>query len=242
MIHVFKNYDALTETAASFIYEVGKRKVTEQSTFYLVLSGGKTPEAIYSRLASISVIDRAMWFGTQVFWGDERCVPPENPLSNYRMASEALLKKVPIDPLKIHRIPAEQTDLTEAIKHYEDKYPISPDLVLLGMGEDGHTASLFPDSHALNIKDRNFVLVETDAEPRHRVTMTPKAIECAEYILVIVSGKEKATALKQVFESEGYIKKTPARLMRKRTWYVDQDAARLLFDLDYLADEIIVRK
>lgn len=242
MIHVFKNYEALTETAASFIYEVGKRKVTEQGTFYLVLSGGKTPEAVYEKLASVSCIDRAMWFGTQVFWGDERCVPPEDPMSNFRMANESLLKKVPADPSKIHRIPAEQTDLTQAIKHYEDKYPISPDLVLLGMGADGHTASLFPESYALNIKDRYFVLVEADVEPRHRVTMTPKAIECSEYILVIVSGKEKAAALKKVFEYDGYIKKTPARLMRKRTWYVDQEAASLLSELDYLSDEIIIRK
>ena len=242
MIHIFSDFEKLANTAASYIAEIGRKKSVDQGMFYFVLSGGKTPEKVYRKLADQTRNDLAMWTKTMVFWGDERCVPPNDPYSNYGMANNALLNNVPILSNHIFRIEAELPDLEPVIRNYEKKFPEEPDLILLGMGSDGHIASLFPHSPSIMMKDKFFVYTEGKSEPIRRITMTPKVLESAEHVLILVSGALKAKSLINVFENEGTVGRTPARLVRHRTWYVDREAAHVLVGSGYVKDEIIERE
>jgi 6-phosphogluconolactonase len=242
MIHIFNTYDNLSGYAAETIYTTGKKAIQQQDTFHFVLSGGNTPQGVYEKLASESRTDREFWSKTHVYWGDERCVPPDDPQSNYRMANRALLFQVPIPFANIHRIEAEHSDTQKMIEEYESLFPKSPDLVLLGMGADGHTASLFPGSPALERTGQSFIKTEAAVEPKYRITMTPEAIRNAKEVIVLVSCKDKSETLVRVFQKEGSVSKTPARLARDRTWLVDIKAAEIISGLDYLEKEIRFHK
>lgn len=228
MLKVFDDIDALSRAAAERIVKAAEAAVAREGRFDLVLSGGSTPEATYWLLAGPSYRDRECWGRTHVFWGDERCVPPDHEASNYRMADEALLEGLPVPARQVYRIPAEAADLDAALRQYERVLPPMPDLLLLGMGSDGHTASLFPHSPAIDERDRRLVAVEADAAPRRRVTITPPVIGAARRRLVLVAGASKAEALTRVFAEQGDVHDTPARLARDGTWFVDAAAAARL--------------
>lgn len=234
MMRVFDELGALSEAAAAYIASYAQRCVDERGRFTWLLSGGSTPARTYQVLADDPHVQEGFWWKTHFYWGDERCVPPDSELSNHRLAREDLLDGIAAPDGQIHRMPAERPDRDAAADEYAAVLPEQPDLVLLGMGPDGHTASLFPGSPALRETKRRVVAVEAPeyAQPRWRLTITPPVLAAARKVLVLVAGKDKAEALERVFRPEGDILQTPARLVRDGMWFVDRAAAERILRLN----------
>ena len=207
-LQVFSNSQALAEAAADTIADQARRSIKARGQFYLVLAGGSTPEPTYRLLGKPPYRSQIDWSRVHVFWGDERCVPLEDEKSNYRMAWEALLAHVPIPATQIHRIPGElPAGDAAAVYQAALRAILGPnprlDLILLGMGADGHTASLFPNSPALEVEDELAVAVHApDQEVPWRVTLTLPVLNRARTVLFLVSGEEKAEALARVREGD----------------------------------------
>jgi 6-phosphogluconolactonase len=183
------------------------------------------------RLAEPPFADRVPWDRTLVFFGDERCVPPDHPESNYRMAHEVLLRHVPVPSASVHRMKGERADSDAAARDYERHLPAALDLLLLGMGEDGHTASLFPHSPALAERTRRVVPVTHPAGSSRRLTITPQVIEAADTVIVLVAGADKAATVARALEGSYVPDELPVQLARSATWFIDSAAARLLHGL-----------
>jgi len=240
-VQVFPTPAALSYGAAEKISSVLSAAHMRGGVVSLVLSGGSTPRVVYELLASQGYQKRIDWSRLHVFWGDERCVAPESPESNYRMAHQALLREVPIPPHHIHRIRGELPP-AEASRAYEvelhNVYGMAPGgiphltLVLLGIGEDGHTASLFPGSTAIGETQRLVAETFVQRLTTWRVTMTFPLLNQAELILFLVTGPTKAAIIRSVYRDERP-DLPAARIARRRgetLWYIDRDAATLLND------------
>ena len=233
---------ALAEAAAERLAGVAEEAVARAGRFTVALAGGATPKGLYALLATEPYRARVPWGQAEIFWGDERWVPPEHPESNYRMAAEALLRHVPIRPGQIHRMRGEDPDPGRAAAEYEallrETFGVAPgvpprlDLVLLGLGADGHTASLFPGSPALRETERLAVAVFVERLGARRLTLTLPVLNEAAAILFLVAGGDKAEALRAALEAAPGAEPLPAQLVRPRegtvTWLVDPAAARLL--------------
>lgn len=241
-VTVVASNEALAEAAAQAVADAAEDAVKQTGRFTLALSGGSTPRRLYARLASPPFRSRIDWARLDVFWGDERCVPPDHPDSNYRLADESLLSKVPIPPEQIHRMRGEDSDPERAALDYSQElarvFSLKPgehprlDLVLLGLGADGHTASLFPGSPALNENRR--LAVATYAEPikAYRLTLTLPVLNAAAQVIFLVSGVEKAEVLRAVLQDRPAPSR-PASLVRPERgtlWFVDRAAASRLDD------------
>ncbi|HKA16627.1 MAG TPA: 6-phosphogluconolactonase, partial [Myxococcota bacterium] len=199
--------------------------------------GGDTPRRMYERLAADTAVD---WPRVEFFWGDERPVPPDHPDSNFRMTRAALLDPLGVDPRRIHRIEAERPDLAAAARDYEGELariaggspggpPPRLDLVLLGMGADGHTASLFPYTEALSEARRWVVANDVPQHATRRITVTFPLIERARSVIVLVTGESKAAALAEVLEGALEPERLPAQRLRAyASWVVDAAAASRL--------------
>ncbi|HEX7434846.1 MAG TPA: 6-phosphogluconolactonase [Anaerolineaceae bacterium] len=236
-IEVVPDSSSLAERAADEFVRLAGEALQIGSRFTVALAGGSTPQRMYTRLAGAQVD----WRGVHVFWGDERCVPPGHADSNYRMADEALLSHVPIPRGNLHRIPGE-LPVEEAAQDYEDelrrffsnKTPRF-DLVLLGLGEDGHTASLFPGSSAILEKEQWVAAVRHSVPPPplvDRVTLTLPVLNAAAQVLFLVSGADKAERLAQVLDGPSQPDVLPAQAVKPVNgavrWLVDQAAAAKL--------------
>ena len=233
---VFPDEAALYRAAARAIKDSLAKLLQDSEIVPLVLAGGKTPASVYELLADRPLRDGLDWHRIHFFWGDERCVPPQNPESNFRMASESLLSRVPVQKRQVHRIEAELAEPAEAARRYEAQilafFPgatlPSFDLVLLGMGADGHTASLFPG--ATWDERRLVVPVYAPALKSYRISMTPRLLNAARRIVFIVAGQAKAQALRDVLS--GSDRMLPATRIRpaggRITWMVEEQAAGLL--------------
>ena len=180
---------------------------------------------MYERMALPPLAGRVAWERVAVYFGDERCVPPDDPESNYRMAHEALLQHVPIPSTSVHRMEGERTDRDAAARDYERLLPPRLDLLLLGMGEDGHTASLFPHSPALAERARRVVPVSRPAPSRPRLTITPPVIHAADTVIVVVAGAEKAATVARALEGPYVPDELPIQLALRGTWLIDHAAA-----------------
>jgi 6-phosphogluconolactonase len=203
----------------------------------LVLSGGNTPRALYARWAERFAQD-IPWTSVQVFWGDERFVPLDDPRSNFRTAREALLDHVSIPPANVHPMPTSLATPEVAAaaydatlrRHFEGDRPRF-DLLLLGLGAEGHTASLFPRSPALDETTRWVVPVTVPADPPSRLTLTPPALSAATHTYFLVTGSEKAAALDHVLKASPDVRTYPAaaigRADHELVWWVDREAAAL---------------
>ncbi len=198
----------LALAAARYVEVWTNAAVAARGAFSLVLSGGRTPVLLYTLLASAPFRDRIPWARAHLFWGDERCVPPEHPESNYGLARRTLLDHVPIPPEQVHRILGERAPEEAALAYEATLRHFFPgeseprfDLVLLGLGEDGHTASLFPGTSALWQRDRWTVALDGGPGRGWRVSLTPGAINGARKVLFLVSGRTKARSLKQVLQA-----------------------------------------
>jgi 6-phosphogluconolactonase len=240
---VLPTADALMHAAAELWVAAAASAIGASGRFAVALSGGATPQRLYRLLADDPYVSGVDWSQVHVFWGDERCVPPDDPASNYRMAREALLARVPIPAESIHRIRGEDEPAAAAAAYERDLRAtfatpdgsprLSPgsrfDLVMLGLGEDGHTASLFPGTPALHESARWVVPVHPAALPTARVTLTPAVINAASEIVFLVSGRARATTLRRVREEPREPAVLPAQIIAPRAgrlrWLVDADAA-----------------
>jgi 6-phosphogluconolactonase len=226
----------LVEDAAQKIVAVARESVVARGVFSFVLAGGSTPGALYELLATPALREQINWERTQIFFGDERAVPPDSELSNYKMARKKLLSHIPIPDKNVHRMEAERANLAAAARDYEKLlWEYSPlDLVLLGMGGDGHTASLFPDSPALNVKTKLCVATPVASQEPHvrRLTLTYAAINSARRVWILVTGKSKAARVQQVLETRSPLRSTPiagvAPKFGSLIWMLDKDAAAQL--------------
>jgi 6-phosphogluconolactonase len=244
-IHIFDDSEALARGAADEFVRRVESKLESGDRFSVALSGGSTPKRLYALLADPPYRDRVAWEKIHFFWGDERTVPPGHPDSNFGAADEALLSKLEIPPVNVHRIRAEMSDPAEAAAEYEAElrrhfklgdgaFP-SFDLVFLGMGADGHTASLFPGSDALGEERRLVVATWVEKLGTHRVTLTCPVFRKAACILFMVSGADKGETLRYVLEDAAEPPRYPAQLIRpdagELSWYIDGAAAQALEDL-----------
>jgi len=240
LVRLVDDATALADAAAQAIVDAAVESVAAHGRFSIVLAGGATPRATYMRLAAPPFAERLPWDRTWVFFGDERCVPPEHPESNYHMAYETLLCKVPIPGERVFRLRGEAEDPEAAATEYarmlaevfETRRGELPrfDLVLLGLGLDGHTASLFPGSPALKEVFRPVVAVHAAAAALpQRLTLTFPPINAAARVIFLVAGAEKAKAVKLMLR-DGVV--LPAAMVRPAdgslTWLVDRAAASLL--------------
>ncbi len=228
MVRIFSGYEGFSRAAAEYIVQAGQQSIAGRRRFDLVLSGGSTPRGTYEKLVEMTRSQPGFWESTHIYWGDERCVPNDHEQSNYHGAALSLLDLVQVPPDQIHSIIADDTDFAAAAERYDGEFPSRPDLLLLGVGADGHTASLFPGSPALQESKNRFALVEAPVEPKLRITLTPPVIAAARNILVLTSGANKAAAVRRAFAERGTIRETPARLLRTALWYIDTDAGEQL--------------
>jgi 6-phosphogluconolactonase len=228
----------LFEAAAEEVVNAANQAIAERGRFTLALSGGSTPKALFTLLAT-NARSALAWDRTYFFWSDERHVPPTDADSNYRMALEAMLSKVPVPAGNVFRIPAEMKDAAAAAEAYEQTlrkfFGVEPghfphfDLILLGLGPDGHTASLFPGTVALREKSRLVVANWVEKLKAHRITFTLPLLNAARKVMFLVSGTDKAAVLKSVLESDAPGEQFPAKLVQPDDgtviWFVDRAAA-----------------
>lgn len=229
--------DLARKVAAEWVRSADEA-IARAGRFAVALSGGNTPRALYGALAEGEFRSRIAWDRVHFFWGDERSVPADHPDSNYRMAYEALLSRVPVPPANIHRIetergPAEAAAAYEATlrEFFALTLGASPrfDLILLGIGEEGHTASLFPGSAALEEHERLVVAVYVEKLKTDRVTFTLPVLNSAAEVAFLVSGKSKAAAVKQTLRGGADLPAARvAPLDGRLWWFLDKEAAALL--------------
>lgn len=217
--------DALAFAVAHWL-ETAREAISKRGRFAVALSGGSTPKAIYERLAKQAhALD---WSKVWLFWSDERCVPPHDPKSNYRMAMEAGLKGLPIPMRQIVRMPGELEPRAAAEKYEQQLEGHALDLVMLGVGEDGHTASLFPGTTALELQKPLVAANYVEAVKGWRLTLTFRAINESRQAVVYAFGKGKAEVVREVLQTESL----PASLIgtneRPALWILDRAAASLI--------------
>jgi 6-phosphogluconolactonase len=241
-IRVVENGAALAAAAAAEFESRALAAVAGRGRFAVALSGGSTPRALFSLLAGDPYRTRLPWGTTHFFWGDERPVPPEDPDSNYGMARDTLLARVGVSASNVHRIPAEGPDGEAAAAAYEgtlkEFFRLGPgerpafDLVYLGLGPDGHTASLFPGTRALHEQERLAVANWVGKLYSRRITLTAPALNAAACVVFLVAGEDKALPLKAVLEGPHEPEQLPAQLISpaggRLLWLVDRAAAARL--------------
>lgn len=249
----FDHLGSLSRVAAEMLVFQARQAIEERGFFTLALSGGSTPRGLYKTLADVEYVEQVSWPQTHVFWGDERCVPPDHEESNFKQAWDLLLSKVPIPEENIYRmrgeLPPEETaaDYARQLKKFCLPAPLGGrglgwggvdfprfDVVLLGMGTDGHTASLFPGQE--HVWDQPAVAVAVTANyagrPAPRVSLTPRVFNAARQVFFLVAGADKAEMLRQVLDARPPSMPVPASRIRPEkgrvTWFVDREAASLL--------------
>ena len=226
--------------AAEETAHIAGESVCTHGEFTLCLSGGSTPAATYDLLATRFNLS-VDWKEVQFFWGDERCVPPEHPESNFAMARRTMLSKLMLRPDQVHRMRGEDDPASAAAayerelrRHFglgDGEFPRF-DLVMLGLGDNRHTASLFPGDPAIHETQRMVVPVDVDAEPRKRLTLTPPVINNAHHVMFLVAGQGKAAAVKDILEGPRDSDRFPAQIVAPENgeviWLLDKAAASLL--------------
>lgn len=239
-IIVLDDAESLFVHAAEEIAHFAGEAICSHGEFMLCLTGGSTPASTYELLAT-RFHHSVDWSEVQFFWGDERCVPPGDQASNFAMANRTMLSKLDLQARQIHRMRGEDPPEIAA-RHYEDElrraFAIgsgelpSFDLLLLGLGENRHIASLFPGNPALHENDRIAVAVEVEAQQRRRITLTPPVINNAERVMFLVSGPAKAEAVRDVLEGSRDPDRIPAQIVAPERgevlWMLDKAAAGLL--------------
>jgi 6-phosphogluconolactonase len=227
----------LAAAAADLVVERSEQAIARRGKFFFGLSGGATPRGLYALLASPAYRDRVNWKRTEVFWVDEQCVPPDHPDSNYRMAHDLLLSKLSLEENQVHRILGEEEPETEAIRYSREasafihKNLFTFDVAVLGVGADGHTASLFPGDPAVSEIKRFAMVVEPKGRQHKRITVTLPVLNHAATALFLAAGPAKAAVVREILD-EGNAKGYPAGMVLPRhgelMWYLDREAAARL--------------
>ncbi|BCL80413.1 6-phosphogluconolactonase [Ktedonobacteria bacterium brp13] len=239
-VTIFSDIDKLSRSAADYIVRVAHESVADHGVFTIALSGGSTPKKLYGILANEPYRSQLDWNKIEIFWCDERCVPPDDAESNYHLADEFLFSKLSIPASHIHRAPADAEDRDAASLAYTqemrrvfhtDGIPRF-DLIQLGMGPEAHTASLFPHQASLHERERLVMPVSVPKPPPARLTFTLPLLNAAQHILFLLTGSEKDAALAEVLEGAENGEEYPAQNIRpsqgKVTWMIDTGAAKLL--------------
>ncbi|MEZ4389065.1 MAG: 6-phosphogluconolactonase [Candidatus Krumholzibacteriia bacterium] len=235
----FPDPAAFAVGAAELIVEIAAAAVAARGRFTVALAGGGTPQPVYARLAAPAFAGRIAWDRTDVFFGDERCVPPDDERSNFRMAREALLAHVPLRPDGVHRIRGEDDPASAALAYEQELRRVfhretvpALDLVCLGLGDNGHTASLFPGTASLHERERWMVPQYVEALASWRVTATAPLINAARHVVFLVAGAGKADVLARVLVGAYEPDVLPAQLVQPSRgevrWLVDAAAAARL--------------
>ncbi len=241
-LHIFENIDVLYAALEKQWRLLAHAAIADHGAFYVALAGGSTPRNFYKKLAQQSAIDRACWHKTHIYFGDERCVSQDHPDSNYCMAKETLLSVVPLLPEHVHAMFSTDLSVEQNVEDYEtllhDALPLDAkehpvfDLVLLGMGEDGHTASLFPDTEILHESVKPVAAQFVKKLNAWRMSLTFPTINAANYVVVLIAGAAKEKVLADIFSTK---KNTGARYPIQQVkpagqldWYLDTVAAHLL--------------
>ncbi len=237
-VDVFQSIDALREAVAEYIITVSKKSIAERGRFTIALSGGDTPQKLYALLAKTPYSEQIEWKKTFVFWGDERWVPFDDRRNNAYQAKSILLDKVTIPASNIHRIPVNLSPNQAAIKYEKElraffgNEPIQFDMILLGLGENGHTASLFPGTKVIHEHAEGVRFVEMNPPIGGRITMTAALINQAHHILFLVTGEKKAVILEKILDDSYQPNLYPAQLIKPLhgdlIWFADQEAASLI--------------
>ena len=241
-ICVCRRPEDLFEAATQFVVQSLASKSNSSKTHSIALSGGSTPRRLFSRLAAEPYRSQIDWSSVRIFWGDEREVPPDHADSNFRMAKEHLLDCVPILPHHVFRMEGERP-AQEAAARYESvlqrafseekagRFPCF-DLILLGMGPDGHTASLFPETSVLFEKEQWVAAPWVEKFQTHRITLTPPVINAAKQVLFVVGGSDKDEAIEAVLEGAFQPNRYPAQIVNPVqgdvVWLLDRQAASRL--------------
>jgi len=241
-IEVVSDLDGFSRRGLEFFVSKARKAIQERGRFYVAISGGFTPRVFLELLGSHRDSQNLNWDNIHIFWVDERYVSKDSKWSNYKLAHEAFLSKVNIPPNNIHAVSTELSDFEEAARQYEkdirdafeiekDQLPVF-DLIFLGMGSDGHTGSLMPNSYASIDTAHLACVVYAMDENLNRITLTYPVLRAASNLVVMVSGKSKAKTLKEVLSSEPDEIKYPIHLLwpvlEKVHWLVDEEAAALL--------------
>jgi 6-phosphogluconolactonase len=239
-IQIVENGEAVSRAAAEMLVSLALKKLKSKESIAIALSGGSTPRNMFALLVNDAALcNRMPWDSVHFFWGDERHVPPDHTDSNFRMANQALLSRVPVSPENIHRIRAENPDADKAAEDYEQElrefFKLETgqlpafDCVFLGMGLDGHTASLFPGTKALHEHERLVVSNWVGKFQSYRITMTAPVLNNADMVIFHITGEEKAEPLRVVLEGQKQTDLFPSQLIEpthgKLLWLVDQAAA-----------------
>lgn len=235
-VHCFSSLEELSHAAADEVRALSQAAIRERGRFICALSGGSTPRRLYELLAEPPELD---WARVEIFFGDERGVPPEQTESNFRLVQESLLNRIGQPAPRVHRIHGEAADLDAEARRYQEEMatalgipstqsPPALDLILLGLGADGHTASLFPDQSALAETRPWFVATRSPAAPHERITATPPLLNAARNVFFLVAGDEKAAALRHILTGVRDLRRFPAQLVAPAghlIWFADQAAA-----------------
>ena len=241
-VEVVSDPEGLAQRSVALFVDDAEKAIKAKGTFYIAISGGHTPQRFFELLGEVSKAKALPWDKIQLFWVDERYVPPDSKWSNYKLAADTFLAKVAIPKENVHRIPTEYNDFKAAAQCYEEtirkvfglrenQFP-QFDLIVLGMGAEGHTGSLFPNSYALlDTEDLACVVYVLD-EKLNRITLTHPVLCAASHLAVLVSGEEKAGILKEVLTHEPDEVQYPIHtlwpILNKVTWLVDSKAAKFL--------------
>lgn len=238
---ICRDTEELYGKAAERFVKLAQRAVQDAGRFTVALSGGSTPRGLYALLATAEYRERIPWSQVHLFWGDERCVPPDHPESNYRTVAESLLSKIEIPESNVHRMAGEKEPKLAAAEYeaeLKNFFHLSAgalprfDLILLGLGEDGHTASLFPGSDALTDAERLVAAVYVEKLKSHRLTLTLPVLNNAAQIIFLVAGESKSAILREVLRANPLSSNLPAAKVQpvngQLTWLVTQDAGAVL--------------
>jgi 6-phosphogluconolactonase len=241
-IEVVLDPESLAQNTLRIFIAEAKKAINTKDVFFVAISGGHTPRRFFELLAETPEANSLPWDKVQLFWVDERYVHPESEWSNYKLAADTFLARIPIPDTNIHRIPTEHEDFKVAANNYEqtirEVFGIEAgqvpefDLILLGMGPDGHTASLFPNSYAAFDTEHLACVVYVLDEKLNRITLTHRVLRAACHLVVLVGGHEKSEILKKVLTSEPDEVRYPIHalwpVLDRVTWLVDKAAGQYL--------------
>jgi 6-phosphogluconolactonase len=238
-ILTFSDTEKLTYAAADYVLKTAQESITSHGRFTFALSGGTTPRKLYGLLATEPYRSQIDWERVEIFWSDERCVPSDDAECNYHLAQEVMFSKLALSASQIHRMPADEADRHAAAEKYSREMQrvfgeALPhfDLIQLGMGPEGHTASLFPHQPALHEQLRLVMSVTVPKPPPPRLTFTPPVLNAARHILFLVTGSEKADAIQAVLQGNYQPDEFPAQIVQppqgEVTWMLDSAAAAKL--------------
>lgn len=246
-LQILSDAETLARTCLQMLIDAVREAISSRGVFHLAISGGHTPKRFFELVATDPDSLSLPWEKIHLFWVDERCVPSDSPYSNYKLAADGFLGKVPIPKENVHRIPTEHKDFSAAAEAYEHTirsvFNLKPgqlpefDLIILGMGADGHTASLFPNCYACFDTDSIATVVylldqKLPDELLNRITLTHPVLCAARRLIILVSGQEKAEILKKVLDTPADDVSFPIHLLwpaiEQTVWLVDSPAAKLL--------------